>query len=249
MKVSDGITSVRLEKHSLWLAVMLFFVMVGLLLGGYVDGLSFALSLGAITILLLIAGVVIPRYEDVSEVSTKLSKEGVELLAKMEGIQKDVYAKTAELKQLAEKVGELTTFNITHLGRFAPSNLDEVLLQERDRLERMLRDAGLEASRVQEIIAPITQTVTRDLAQRVWDAVPKEIFRTGGSAAGQDMKAVGQWIVDSLLKSQVGGAAGSVHQRILDLGGWTSDVETCIREFEEFRGSGKLPDRLKQEVT
>ncbi len=249
MKASDGITSVRLAKHSLLLAVILFFVMVGLVLGGYVDGLSFALSLGAIAILLLIAGVVIPRYEDVSEVSTKLSKEGVELLTKMEVIQKDVYAKTAELKQLAEKVGELTTFNIMHLGRFGPSNLEEVLLQERDRLERMLRDAGLEATRVQEIIAPITQTVTGDLARHVWAAVPKEIFTTGGPAAGQDMKAVGQWIVDSLLKSQVGAAADSVHQRMVDLGGWTSDVEIRIREFEKLRRTGELPDRVKKEVT
>ncbi len=71
----------------------------------------------------------------------------------------------------------------------------------------------------------------------------------GYTAAGQDMKAVGQWIVDSLLKSQVGAAADSVHQRMVDLGGWTSDVEIRIREFEKLRRTGELPDRVKKEVT
>jgi len=235
---------IGVKEFAIPLALILILVLTYLLLLGKLNGWTFSTGLFAIAVLTGVVAVVIPRSEEVSEIGGKMG--GAEVLVKMEKIQKEVYAKAEQLGVLAEKVGELTAFNLAHLGRFAPTNLDELLLQERDRLKTTLKEAGIKDDRVEEITGRITQVVARDVALSVWETVPKEIFGDKGPAKGQDINAVVEKLLDLLLNSSHGTARDTARSYLTGLGGWTSIVESRVREFEEFRQSGKLPEHMKE---
>src|ERR671918_2087674 len=107
------------------------------------------------------------------------------VLVQMRAIEKNVFAKVEELRKLAEKMGELTAFHIAQLWRLPPEDPERVRLEERDRLAVMLKQMGIDESRVQERTARITEMVTRDLVQHVWEAVARQIF-SEGPAKGMD---------------------------------------------------------------
>ena len=228
------------------LALLLIALLVYLLIIGKLSGGAFAGSLVGVTVLVAVVAVVLPRSEDVSEVGGKVA--GQEILFKMEKVRDEVYAKAAELRRLTERIGEISAFNLSHLFRFAPKNPEAVLLEERDRLAQMLREAGIDGSRVHQITAPVTETIAKDLARHIWGSVPKTIFHEKGKAHGKDLKAVGTKIIDDLMSSPVGEARNSVRPYIDELGGWTTDDEERINEFDDFRKNGILSPRLMSGV-
>ena len=174
------------KEFAIPMALLLIAVLVYLLIIGRLTGWPFALSLFAVVAFSIGVAVIIPRSEEVTEIGGKVSSEGAQLLVKMQTIQSDVYAKAEALRKLAEQVGEVAAFNLAHLGRWSPDNLDELLLKERDRLIEMLHRAGIDDKRIKEITFEITKMVTFDLARDVWSAVPKEIFNTWAAAGFKD---------------------------------------------------------------
>lgn len=234
--------AIALKEFSVPLALLLIAVLVYLLIIGKLNGWSFAGSLFGVGALVAVIAVVLPRSEDISEVGVKVG--GQELLFKMEKVRQEIYAKADEIKRLTEQIAEISAFNLAHLGRFSPNNLDELLLNERDRLVEMLRRAGVDETRIRGITSKITNMVTFDLARDAWAAVPKEIFSTG-PAKGKDLKEVGTRLVDSLIESKVGTAEKTAHEFLKDIAGWTPEVKARVVEFDAFRQTGVLPARRK----
>lgn len=230
--------AIALREFSVPLALLIIAVLVYLLIIGKLNGWSFAGSLIAAAILTGVVGVVLPRGEDVSEIGGKVA--GQEILVKMEKVREDIYVKAEEIKHLTEHVAEVSVFNLTHLGRFSPKNLDELLLKERGRLNEMLHRAGIPDSRVQEITSKITEVVIGDLARDVWGAVPKNIFSTG-LGKGQNQGIVGRKFHDALVGSKVGTAKDVARDFLEPLGGWSPDVDAKAAEFDAFRRNGVLP--------
>ncbi len=184
----------------------------------------------------IIAMIAIYRNEDI----VQMVIEPRRVLFEMQRIEKDIFAKVQEVRRLAEQTGELTAFNIAQLWRLAPEEPEAVRLQERDRLAQMLKDMGIAELRVEVITSKITNMVTWDLAQKVWHAVPKQIFGEGPSR-DQNMNAARHKLTDLLLKSEVGRASHVVRAYLEPLGGWIEQVSNKITEFEEFRRTGHLP--------
>ena len=150
--------TLAMKEFSVPLALLLIAILVYLLIIGKLNGWTFAGSFIGVGILVAVIAVVLPRTEDVSEVGGKVG--GQEILIKMERVRQDIYAKAEVVQQLTEHVAEVSAFNLTHLGRWSPPNLDELLLKERDRLIEMLRHTGIPEKRIQEITSKVTDMVT-----------------------------------------------------------------------------------------
>jgi hypothetical protein len=227
--------AIALREFSVPLALLLITVLVYLLIIGKLSGWTFASSLVGVALLVAVVAVVLPRSEEVSELGGKVA--GQEILVKMEKVRADIYVKAEVIQRLTEHLAEISAFNLTHLGRFSPKNLDELLLKERDRLVDMLKRAGIQDNRVIEITYKITDVVIGDLARDVWRAVPKEMFTVGGAKGQNQIKK----FHGILLSSKVGTAEQTAHDFLKPMGGWTSDVKLRAVEFDEFRKTGMLP--------
>lgn len=230
-----------LRDFAVPLALLLIAMLTYLLILGRLTGWQFVGSLTGVGILVGVLVIIVPRSEQVAELGAKASGSGVELLVRMEQIQKDVYAKAESLQRLAEDVGRISAFNLRHLGRFGPDDLDAVLLRERDQLARMLRDAGIAPSRVEEIVAPITEMVLRDLAREVWEGVREPIARRSPPPA--DMTTIRNNLIEKLVASPVGRAAENVRPYLESFGVWDAAAAAKVSHFDEFRRSGRLPSR------
>jgi len=228
-----------LRDFSVPLALLLIGVMVYLLIIGKLNGYSFIGSLFVVALLTGVVGVVLPRSEQVSELSGTVA--GQAILVKMEKVRDEIYAKAEAVQRLTEHVADLSVFNLIHLGRFSPENLDELLLKERDRLNEMLHSAGIPDSRIREVTSKVTDVVIRDLARDVWRVVPKEIFNKG-VAKEQGEKAVRRKFTKGLIDSKVGTASDVAQEFFKPYGGgWNKDVQVKIAEFDSFRANGVLP--------
>jgi hypothetical protein len=186
----------------------------------------------------VIAMILMYRNEEIIQVTFEPRR----VLVQMREIRKDVFAKADEVQKLALAIGELTAYNIAHLWRLAPADPEAARLQERDRIAKMLRDAGVAEDRVRQVVSRVTEMVTWDLAGDVWRAVPKETFSTG-PGKGLETKAVRQELVDRLLESDVGKAVEAGRGYLQPLQAWSHDVEAKIRRFDNFRRTGQLPAR------
>jgi len=229
---------ITLKMFSVPFAIMLITILGYLFIVGKLNRWSFAGSLVGVAILVGVVAVVLPRSEEVSELGGEVA--GQEILVKKERVRADIYAKAEVVQLLIEHVEEVSVSKLTHPGRFSPKNLDELLLKERDRLAEMMLRASIHDNRIQEIIAKVTDVVTRDMARDVWHAVPKEIFTTG-AAKGQNQAAVSRKFHDVLVGSKVGTAQDVVEEFLKPLDGWTSEVKAKAAVFDAFRADGVLP--------
>ena len=190
------------------------------------------------------AMVLLHRNEEV----VRLTFEPKRLLVELKAIEKNVFAKVEELRRLGEKMGELTAFNIAQLWRLAPEDPEAVRIQERDRLADTLREMGISEDKIQEITSKIDVMVTRDLADNVWDAVPRDIFREG-PAKDVDPLSIRSKLTDLIMSSPVGAAKKAAKAYLEPLGGWSENIESPIQRFEEFRRTGKLTRQKQQAGT
>lgn len=228
------------RDFSIPLAILLIALLVYLLMLGRLSGMAFAWSLVGVAALVAVVAVVVPRSEDVSKISGKLGTEGGELLVEMQEIRSEVYAKAENVKRLTEQVGEISAFNVAQLWSFAPHDPKAARVQLRDKLGAMLREAGIQETRVNEIIQPINQRIEANLAHEVWNYVPKEPFAKPGQIKGQTPAMVSLKVPELLLQSEVGRAEAALRPYLEDLGVWTNEVEAKVRDFDEFRRTKQL---------
>jgi hypothetical protein len=225
------------RDFSIPLALILILMMVYLLMLGRLSGITFAFSLLGVAVLVAVTAVVVPHSEQVSKISGKVSAEGGQLLVEMKELQRDVYAKAAHIKKLTEQIGEIAALNVAWLWSWAPDNSSAERVRLRDKLASMLRDAETEETRISEIVKPINERITVNLAHAV--RVPMEPF-SKGSIKGQTAEIASLKVLELLLASEIGQAQAAVKPYLQDLGCWTNEVATQVREFDEFRRTKQI---------
>ena len=88
-------------------------------------------------------------------------------LREIEQVRDDIYAKSAAVTKLGEELGELASWNVRTVNRFVGDDHPREMLRQRDQISGMLKEIGVADSRIQEILAPINDTVANDLKQDV----------------------------------------------------------------------------------
>lgn len=98
-------------------------------------------------------------------------------LNEMKEVKKDVYAKAETVKELGEEIAELSAFNVTAVGRFAPPDLTEEILRVRNKIKSVLEMIGSDKNKIESITSQIDNTVLSDLkddiARKVRDRILK----------------------------------------------------------------------------
>jgi len=90
--------------------------------------------------------VVLYKVDELTELGAK-TKWG-EVLAKMEGIRADVFAKADAVQRMGEDIAAAISYALTGMGRFAPDDLDSQLGAQREQLMEMQRKIGSDTGRV-----------------------------------------------------------------------------------------------------
>ncbi len=186
----------------------------------------------------LVTSVVVIAFYRNAEI-TEMVVEPRRVLLRLREIREEVFAKADEVRRFAEAMGELTAYNIANLWRFAPEDPEAARLAERDRIAKMLADAGVAEERVRQLVSKVAEMVTRDLALVPWHEVPKSIFSTG-AWKGMDQRPKIDEFVDRLIKSQPGRAVEVAREYLQPVSGWTPEVEYQVKRFDEFRRTGRL---------
>ncbi len=91
----------------------------------------------------------------------------------LEKVRDDIYAKAETVKRLGEEVAELTAFNVTRVGRFASRDLNERMLDARDKVKRMLVEIDSDPTKIKEITSKIEETVLDDLKNDIYSKIQK----------------------------------------------------------------------------
>src|ERR1041384_6075222 len=122
----------------LMFSLLWFYLLTTRFIGGAVFfglvGLTFAVA------------VVLYRIEDVKQLQYD-AKAGT-LLATMQDIQRDVYAKAEAVRRMGEDIAGAVSYALTGMGRFAPEDLESHLGAQREQIAEMLRKIGSDTDRI-----------------------------------------------------------------------------------------------------
>jgi hypothetical protein len=88
-------------------------------------------------------------------------------LREIEQVRDDIYAKSAAVTKLGEELGELAAWNVRTVNRFVGDDHASEMLRQRNQIVVMLKEIGVADGRIQEIVAPINDTILGDLKQDV----------------------------------------------------------------------------------
>lgn len=112
------------------------------------------------------------------------------VLNEIKEVKKDIYAKAETVKKLGEEVAELTAFNVTGIGRFASPDLQEKMLEARDRINRILQGIGSDKTKITKILGQIDDMVLHDLKRDVHSklqGITIQILRSGNEINREDI--------------------------------------------------------------
>jgi hypothetical protein len=104
-------------------------------------------------------------------------------LDEIKEVQKDVYAKAETVKALGEEIAALTAFNVTRVGRFAGPDLQEKMIEARDKIKKLLQSLGSSEAKITALSKEIEDMVLRDLKRNVeseTDKITHEALTRGG---------------------------------------------------------------------
>lgn len=156
-------------------------VFVGVVLFTFLlrEGKIGSLSYATLIIAIILSGIALYGFDRLKELDLKNLKL---ILTEIKEVKKDVYAKAETVKKLGEEMAELTAFNVVSVGRFAAPDLQDKMLEARDRIAVVLKELGSDDSKIKEISKQIDDTVMRDLKYEVLSEVQKtthEIIEKG----------------------------------------------------------------------
>ncbi|MBI4447179.1 MAG: hypothetical protein HY645_14890 [Acidobacteria bacterium] len=220
---------VATKQFSVILAAIIFAVAIYLLLLGrpYKE-------FTGIAVLGVVVGVLFFNIDRIIRFEAKIdSKGGAQILAEMQQIQKDIYAKADEVQRMGEAVAEQIAHSLSRLNRLSSSreDVDQELLKRRDMLVETLKELKSNKDRIAEIISPIELAVSRDLAIEVAANVGRQM----NQRHMPNVQNKQEQIINKLMKSEPGKAEESVRAEIEKLEAWNEEIQAGIKRFEEFR--------------
>ena len=88
-------------------------------------------------------------------------------LDEIKEVRNDVFAKAETVKTLGEEIADLTAFNVTQAGRFAGPDLQQKMMQARNRIKQLLQRLGSSDEKIARISKQIEDMILHDLKNNV----------------------------------------------------------------------------------
>ena len=73
-------------------------------------------------------------------------------LDEIKEVRNDVFAKAETVKTLGEEIADLTAFNVTRVGRFAGPDLQQKMIEARNRIKQLLQSLGSSDEKIATIL-------------------------------------------------------------------------------------------------
>ncbi len=84
-------------------------------------------------------------------------------LDEIKEVRNDVFAKAETVKILGEEIADLTAFNVTRVGRFAGPELQQKMIEARNRIKELLQSLGSSEEKIARISKQIDDMILHDL--------------------------------------------------------------------------------------
>lgn len=120
-----------------------------------------AIGVGFIMISAAVSSVLFYNIKYFQKIRAKFGEQ--EFQAEMKQVRDDIYAKIETVKNMGEVVADITAFNITRVGRFATPDIEEKMLEARDKIENFLQELGSDRQKIDKIISQIDNMIIFDL--------------------------------------------------------------------------------------
>jgi len=88
-------------------------------------------------------------------------------LDEIKEVRGDVFAKAETVKTLGEEIADLTAFNVTRVGRFAGADLQQKMIEARNRIKQLLQSLGSSEEKIARISNQIEDMILHDLKNNV----------------------------------------------------------------------------------
>ena len=88
-------------------------------------------------------------------------------LDEIKEVRNDVFAKAETVKTLGEEIADLTAFNVTRVGRFAGPDLQQQMMEARNRIKQLLQRLGSSEEKIARISKQIEDMILHYLKNNV----------------------------------------------------------------------------------
>lgn len=204
-------------------------------------------KLGSVSFVTLFFGIVITATAlYLSDRLKELDIKNLRLiLAEVHEVKKDIYAKAETVKKLGEELADLTAFNVTSVGRFAPKDLKEKMLEARDKIKKILQEIGSDKIKVEQISSQINDMVLRDLKREVHSRIQEITHKMLSSGKQIDRPAIHKK-AEELLDDKYDRVKLVVYLKEQDV--YQEDLENLLNKvdyFIQFQKLGEFDERQR----
>lgn len=114
------------------------------------------------------------NVDSIKEISASFGKNKLDVnMKEIKRIERDIYAKAETVKKATELIADISAFNVSTIGRFAPKDLDNKMVETRDKLNVVLKEVGSDKAKIDRINSTINRQILFDLKNNVLDDVAK----------------------------------------------------------------------------
>lgn len=124
---------------------------------------------GGLIVALAISAVILHNADNFSS----FVAEWRDLKIRLERIQREVFAKVEMVRRIGEETAELATFTALSVGRFAGEDLQAQLLASRDRIVSIMKEIGVDETKIRATAERFNHRVADDLRNNVASAVDR----------------------------------------------------------------------------
>lgn len=175
-------------------------------------------------------------------VTDRISKFGLKTgnIEAMVEIQKDVSTKAEVIEDTVERIGEISAFTLSRVGRFTSPSFFRELYEERHRLAKLLHDMNIEDNRVDDILSRVDVAIENDFAHEISKLV-RVPFQ--GGARHNEIADEARRIV----REAHGEERNKLRLYLKSLDGWsdshwTEEMDQLLTYLERYRSDRQLPD-------
>lgn len=161
------------------------------------------------------------------------------ILAEVKEVKKDIYAKAETVKKLGEELADLTAFNVTHVGRLAPSDLEEKMIEARGKIIKILKETGSDGAKIDQIISQINDTVLRDLKWKAHSRVQEITHKVFTNGTQIDRNAIHKKAEELLINRY---DRTRLVAYLKEQGVYQEDLESLLNEVDHFIRYKELKD-------
>lgn len=185
----------------------------------------------ALMILLALTSFVINGFNRLREVDLKNLKM---TLDQVNEVKIDLYEKAETVKKFGENMADLTAYQTTRVGRFAPDDLVERIYAARNKIKAFLELLGSNKDTIAAITEPIDETIMHDLKEEITRKVIHNLLEVRKTDKGLNVNKTGDEIKDIMKDYSAGDSRNKLIEFLKKYNMFEGELDSMIDKLEKF---------------